>query len=110
LISYDLTISGQNIGHFELSEEHRRYLEQMLNPDIVLRRTAYDDQGKPPCDEDTCVDILADITTWVNDFSPRTQNFFWLTGDPGCGKFAIRASLARYCKDEGSLWAQFFIN
>jgi len=94
----------------ELSEERRRYLEKTLNPDIALRRTAYDDQGKPPCDDDTRVEILADITTWVNDVSPGSRNFFWLTGDPGCGKSAITASLARYCKDEGTLWAQFFIN
>jgi WD40 repeat protein len=94
----------------ELSEERRRYLEKTLNPDIALRRTAYDDQGKPPCDEDTRIDILAQITTWVNDVSPRNQNFFWLTGDPGCGKSAITASLARYCKGAGILWAQFFIN
>ena len=94
----------------ELSDERRRYLEKTLNPDIALRRTAYDDQGKPPCDEDTRVDILVDITTWVNDVSPHSQNFFWLTGDPGCGKSAITASLARYCKGAGIPWAQFFIN
>ena len=94
----------------ELSEERHRYLEKTLNPDIALRRTAYDDQGKPPCDEDTRVDILDDITTWVNDVSPGSRNFFWLSGDPGCGKSAVTASLARYCKDVGTLWAQFFIN
>jgi len=94
----------------ELSDERRRYLEKTLNPDIALRRTAYDDQGKPPCDEDTRVDILADITTWVNDISPGSRNIFWMTGDPGCGKSAITASLARYSKDAGTLWAQFFIN
>ena len=94
----------------ELSDERRIYLEKTLNPDIALRRTAYDDQGKPPCDEDTRVEILADITTWVNDISPGSRNFFWLTGDPGCGKSAITASLARYSKDSGTLWAQFFIN
>jgi len=94
----------------ELSDERRRYLEKTLNPDIALRRTAYDDQGKPPCDQDTRVNILADILTWVNDVSSESRNFFWMTGDPGCGKSAITASLARYCKDSGTLWAQFFIN
>ena len=94
----------------ELSDERRRYLEKTLNPDIALRRTAYDDQGKPPCDDDTRVDILADILAWVNDVSSESRNFFWMTGDPGCGKSAITASLARYCKDAGILWAQFFIN
>jgi DNA replication protein DnaC len=77
---------------------------------VALSNTAYDDQGKPPCDEDTRVEILADIKRWVDDVSAESQNFFWLTGDPGCGKSAITASLARYCKDSGTLWAQFFIN
>ena len=85
-------------------------METTLNPDIALRRTAYDDQGKPPCDEDTRVDILANIVTWANDVSPGSRNFFWLTGNPGCGKSAITASLARYCEGAGTLWAQFFIN
>jgi len=77
---------------------------------VALSNTAYDDQGKPPCDEDTRIEILADIKRWVDDISSESQNFFWLTGDPGCGKSAITASLARYCKDSGTLWAQFFIN
>ena len=77
---------------------------------MAISNTAYDDQGKPPCDEDTRVEILADIKKWVDDVSAESQNFFWLTGDPGCGKSAITASFARYCKDSGSLWAQFFIN
>jgi hypothetical protein len=77
---------------------------------VALSNTTYGDQGKPPCDEDTRVGILADIKRWVDDVSSRSQNFFWLTGDPGCGKSAITASLARYCKDSGTLWAQFFIN
>jgi DNA replication protein DnaC len=94
----------------DLVEQRRRHLDETLNPKIALRNTAYDDQGKLPCDKDTRVEILADITNWVNDVSPKSQNFFWMTGDPGCGKSAIAASLARYCKDEGVLWAQFFIN
>jgi len=30
--------------------------------------------------------------------------------DPGCGKSAVTASIARNCKDNGTLLAQFFIN
>jgi hypothetical protein len=56
------------------------------------------------------VEILATIKEWVNDLSEGSQNFFWLTGDPGSGKSAITASFARDCKDSGVLWAQFFIN
>ena len=93
----------------DLVEQRRRCLDETLHPEIALHRTAYDDQGKLPCDTDTHLKILADITNWVNDVSSQSQNFFWMTGDPGCGKSAITASLARQCKDEGTLWAQFFI-
>jgi len=94
----------------QLAEERRRFLKHALPPEIALRRTAYDDQGKPPCDKDTRVEILKDITDWMADLSAASQNFFWLTGDPGCGKSAITASLARRYKDQNVLWAQYFIN
>jgi hypothetical protein len=98
-----------HLGEAKAAEERDRFLQGTLFK-VALSNTAYDDQGKPPCDEDTRVDILADIKRWVDDVSEGSQNFFWLTGDPGCGKSAITASLARYCKDSGTLWAQFFIN
>ena len=116
LFSYKLTIIGYQgqimdyLKEKDLVEQRRRHLDETLNPKIALRETAYDDQGKLPCDADTRVEILANIATWVNDVSPKSQNFFWMTGDPGCGKSAIAASLARHRKDEGTLWAQFFIN
>jgi Cdc6-like AAA superfamily ATPase len=42
--------------------------------------------------------------------SESSQSFLWLTGDPGSGKSAITASIARECKDAGILWAQYSIN
>ena len=78
----------------DLVEQRRRRLDETLNPEIALRRTAYDDQAKLPCDTDTRLEILADIINWVTDISSQSQNFFWMTGDPGCGKSAIAASLA----------------
>ena len=81
----------------------------MLNTHTVTNAT-YDKQGKQPCDANTRTAILTDIDTWIHDFSRDSQNFLWLTGDPGSGKSAITASVARKCKDDGTLWAQFFIN
>jgi hypothetical protein len=46
---------------------------------------------------------------WVNDISDTARCFFWLSGDPGVGKSAITASIAKACKHR-VLWAQFFIN
>src|SRR4051812_23886991 len=90
-------------------EERRKFLERTLDRRVVPNPT-YDEQGKNPCDEDTRVDVLADINQWIHDISSRSQNFLWLTGNPGCGKSAITASLTRDCKDKDILWAQFFIN
>ncbi|KZP05666.1 hypothetical protein FIBSPDRAFT_805596, partial [Athelia psychrophila] len=70
----------------------------------------YMNQGKLPCDEQTRVEVLAEIMEWKNDKSDESQGFLWLTGEPGAGKSAITASIARACKDDGTLWAQFFIN
>ena len=81
----------------------------MLNTHTVANAT-YDKQGKQPCDTNTRTAILADIDAWVHDFSGDSQNFLWLTGDPGSGKSAITASVASKCKDDDTLWAQFFIN
>ncbi|RDB17108.1 Vegetative incompatibility protein HET-E-1 [Hypsizygus marmoreus] len=94
---------------FRRTEERRRYVNQMLASHVVANPT-YVDQGKPPCDKDTRVAVLADIMAWINDVTEASQNFLWLTGDPGCGKSAVTASIARDCKDTGTLWAQFFIN
>ncbi|KZP18459.1 hypothetical protein FIBSPDRAFT_591899 [Athelia psychrophila] len=79
----------------------------------MLRTAAnptYDRQGKLPCGEGTRVEVLAEIMEWRNDKSDESQGFLWLTGQPGAGKSAITASIARACKDDGTLWAQFFIN
>src|ERR1700675_4579674 len=90
-------------------EERRQFLSQTLYRHTVANAT-YDEQGKQPCDADTRIAMLADIKTWVYDMSSSSQSFLWLTGDPGSGKSAITASVARDCKDAGILWAQFFIN
>ncbi|KIM86608.1 hypothetical protein PILCRDRAFT_309458 [Piloderma croceum F 1598] len=92
-----------------VEEGKRQFVSQTLSKRVVSN-TAYDDQGKFPCDEDTRIDILADIRNWVHDISGSGQRFLWLTGDPGSGKSAITASIARESKDENILWAQFFIN
>ncbi|KAF8068740.1 hypothetical protein FPV67DRAFT_1760709 [Lyophyllum atratum] len=93
----------------EQARARQQYLNSTLSPHVVANPT-YVHQGKSPCDDDTRVDILADVKAWINDLSESSQNFLWLSGDPGCGKSAITATITRQCKDEDQLWAQFFIN
>lgn len=103
---------GEILDHLkriQLEGERWQFLERTLHR-YTLRDIGYDRQGKDPCDPDTRVEILATIKEWVNDVSEGSQNFFWLTGDPGSGKSAITASFARDSKDTDVLWAQFFIN
>ena len=91
------------------AKARRAFLEKTLDTRVVANPT-YGGQGKNPCDDGTRIKELAKIKRWLNSISSNSQNFLWLTGDPGCGKSAITASIARDCKDDGTLWAQFFIN
>lgn len=91
------------------AEERRQFMDRVLQSWIVANPT-YDGQGKRPCDPDTRVEILASIRKWIHDLTREGKSFLWLTGDPGSGKSAITASIAKECKDAGILWAQFFIN
>ncbi|KZP08520.1 hypothetical protein FIBSPDRAFT_938937 [Athelia psychrophila] len=91
----------------EQAQARERYLARMLR---TAANPTYDRQGKLPCGDGTRVEVLAEIMEWRNDKSDESQGFLWLTGDPGAGKSAITASIARACKDDGTLWAQFFIN
>ncbi|KIM79834.1 hypothetical protein PILCRDRAFT_10013 [Piloderma croceum F 1598] len=91
------------------AEVRCQFLANMLNTHTATNAT-YNKQGKQPCDANTRTAILADIDMWIHNFSGDSQNFLWLTGNPGSGKSAITASVASKCKDDKTLWAQFFIN
>ncbi|KAG6815424.1 hypothetical protein H0H87_002028 [Tephrocybe sp. NHM501043] len=93
-----------------IAKERHAYVDKMLSEHAISTPT-YVAQGKQPCDDNTRVEVLKDITRWVWDVDPSTaQNFLWLSGDPGCGKSAVTASLVRQSKVEGILWAQYFIS
>ncbi|KZP31458.1 hypothetical protein FIBSPDRAFT_1037451 [Athelia psychrophila] len=91
----------------EQARARKEYLQKMLQ---TVSNPTYSHQGKKPCDAGTRVEVLAEIEKWKNDRSKNSQGFLWLTGEPGAGKSAITATIARDCKDDGTLWAQFFIN
>ncbi|KAG6919867.1 hypothetical protein DXG01_015575 [Tephrocybe rancida] len=94
-----------------IQKEHNRktFLQQCLHAEAVATFT-YAQQKKVPCVRGTRTDIFADIRRWIDDISDTSPNFLWLTGDPGCGKSSIAASVVQECLDRGILLAQLFIN
>src|SRR5260221_8422061 len=82
------------LKRIQLGNEQQQFLERTLHR-YALRDTGYNHQGKTPCDPETRVEILATIQDWVNNLCNDSQNFFWLTGEPGSGKSGITASFAR---------------
>ncbi|KAG6825691.1 hypothetical protein H0H92_002801 [Tricholoma furcatifolium] len=84
-------------------------LNRELKPHVISHST-YDMQGKLPCEPGSRSKVLKEIFDWIHDHSAASQNFLWLTGDPGCGKSAVTASVSQVAKDRQFLWAQFFVN
>ncbi|KAG6825167.1 hypothetical protein H0H92_004516, partial [Tricholoma furcatifolium] len=84
-------------------------LNRELKPHVISHPT-YDMQGKLPCEPGSRTKVLKETFDWIHDHSAGSQNFLWLTGDPGCGKSAVTANVSQVAKDRRFLWAQFFIN
>src|SRR5882762_2917599 len=83
---------------------------QKLQPSSTIPDATYEYQKKYPCDPGTRKEILDDIMDWITDISDTARCFFWMSGDPGIGKSAITASIAKESKRRRVLWAQLFIN
>src|SRR5882762_7573578 len=83
---------------------------QKLQPQPTIPDATYEFQKKYPCDPGTRKEILDDIMDWTADISDTARCFFWMSGDPGVGKSAITASIAKESKRRRVLWAQLFIN
>lgn len=90
-------------------KDKREYVERILSEHAVKDPT-HEAQEKRPCDEGTREDVLREVTRWSRDISLSSGNFLWLTGDHGCGKSAITASLVEISRADKNLWAEFFIN
>ncbi|KAG6908506.1 hypothetical protein DXG01_004358 [Tephrocybe rancida] len=110
-VTLEKIVTAHKAQEAEIAAElaRKEVVHQALGPHTAAQ-SMYDQQGKIPCDEGTRVEVLEAIRCWVYDHSEWSQNFLWLTGDPGCGKSTITTTIAQECKDKSCLWAQFFIN
>lgn len=63
----------------------------------------------PKCDEDTRVELIREISTWIEDRDSPTQ-LLCMTGAAGSGKSALQQTVAEGCASKGILAASFFFN
>ncbi|KAG6875288.1 hypothetical protein C0992_004430 [Termitomyces sp. T32_za158] len=97
----------------EFKADQKKQLNEIvvkLEEQADERHPTHEAQEKRPCDKDTRENVLREVTLWARDISPKSGNFLWLTGDPGCGKSAITASLVETARADNNLWGEFFIN
>ncbi|KAF6744505.1 hypothetical protein DFP72DRAFT_928890 [Ephemerocybe angulata] len=63
----------------------------------------------PKCDANTRVELIHEISTWIEDRNAPTQ-FLCMTGAAGSGKSALQQTVAEGCVAKGILAASFFFN
>lgn len=67
-----------------------------------------DNQHASTCLPDTRVELLREITDWVD--GPDRRSIFWLNGIAGTGKSTVARTIARTYHDRGNLGASFFFS
>ncbi|KDR84379.1 hypothetical protein GALMADRAFT_710662 [Galerina marginata CBS 339.88] len=93
-----------------LAEGQENLVQILQTSQSHIPEATYQVQKKIPCDPGTRQLVLAEIMDWIEDISEGSPCFFWLSGDPGVGKSAVTASVAKECTHRNILWAQYFIN
>jgi hypothetical protein len=72
--------------------------------------TAFHDhpEAASPCCEDTRVDLLESISSWMLD--PSSESIYWLRGVAGTGKTAVAQSVAQIATELEFINASFFFS
>ncbi|KAK9413356.1 putative Vegetative incompatibility protein HET-E-1 [Seiridium unicorne] len=82
---------------------------EALNKLPVVEGAAFDSHAQEhetTCLEDTRVDLLREISQWVQN--PRGKNVFWLNGMAGTGKSTISRTIAQFGAADNQLGASYF--
>ncbi|KAI9148684.1 Vegetative incompatibility protein [Paramyrothecium foliicola] len=67
---------------------------------------SHDEESNPTCLNNTRVELLDQISTWIHDSSAKA--LFWLNGMAGTGKSTISRTIARSLSETNHLGASFF--
>ncbi|RXW23755.1 hypothetical protein EST38_g2097 [Candolleomyces aberdarensis] len=63
----------------------------------------------PKCDEDTRVEVIGEITNWIED-RESPQRLLCMTGAAGAGKSALQQTIAEYCSESNILGSTYFFS
>ncbi|RXW23769.1 hypothetical protein EST38_g2095 [Candolleomyces aberdarensis] len=81
---------------------------------VLLSKTApnalYDSKARydrPKCDEDTRVEVITEITNWIED-RESPQRLLCMTGAAGAGKSALQQTTAESCSKSNILGSAYF--
>ncbi|RXW12278.1 hypothetical protein EST38_g13576 [Candolleomyces aberdarensis] len=84
--------------------------------ELLLKHTApnalHDSDARydpPKCDEDTRVEVIAEITDWIHDRG-GPQRLLCMTGAAGSGKSALQQTTAEISLKNGTLGSTFFFS
>jgi hypothetical protein len=83
--------------------------EEILDRLRPVRAAVYDHtEAAPACLEGTRVELLTNITTWMQD--GVSQKIYWLNGAAGTGKTAVAQSIANIAHEIGFICITFFFS
>ncbi|RXW22784.1 hypothetical protein EST38_g3095 [Candolleomyces aberdarensis] len=80
--------------------------------DNIASNALHDSRARfdpPKCDEDTRVEVISEITDWIQD-RDAPQRLLCMTGAAGAGKSALQQTIAERCSDSNILGSAFFFS
>ncbi|KAJ2929835.1 hypothetical protein H1R20_g7275, partial [Candolleomyces eurysporus] len=96
--------------------DHRQGSAKVASWELLLKNTApnalHDSDARydpPKCDEDTRVEVIGEITDWIQDRG-GPQRLLCMTGAAGSGKSALQQTTAEKCLKDGTLASTFFFS